>query len=189
MGQDGDDMEVKTEHNPTRNENTGSRRTLLWRGLGMAAGATVISRTNAARGQAICFPTASELFFEYDTATNQALTAIIQEIKDFTTKLDRLAERIANAPDFTGDLKEDAELAAHLHDLELESLRTERRAYARWIKGIELQIDALRAQETPKKKPDAASEQLTLDGKNALLKLSAAEVTREFEQLKKKIKK
>ena len=180
---------MKIEDNSARNEETGTRRALLWRGLGMAVGATAISGTQAAHGQAICFPTASELFFEYDAATSQALTAIIQEIKDSTTKLDGLAEQIADAPDFTGELKEDAELAALLHDLELESLKTERRAYTRWIKGIDLQINALRAQETPKKKPDAPSEQLTLDGKNALLKLSAAEVTREFEQLKKKLKK
>jgi hypothetical protein len=189
MSGDSDGMEMKIESNSAPYQNTRTRRALLWRGLGMAAGATAISGTKAAHGQAICFPTASELFFEYDAATSQALTAIVQEIKDFTTKLDGLAEQIASAPDFTGELKGDAELAALLHDLELESLKTERRAYARWIKGIELQINALRAQETPKKKPDAPSEQLTLDGKTALLKLSAAEVARELEQLKKKTKK
>lgn len=190
MSRDKDGLEGRIDHdNSARVENTGTRRALLYRGVGVAAGAAAIFGGKTAHGQAICFPTASELFFEYDPATSQALTAVIQEIKELTAKLDQLAEQIASAPDFVGDPKQDAELAALLHDLELESLRTERRAYARWIKGVELQIHALLAQETPKKKPDAASEQLTLDGKSALLKLSAAEVSRELEQLKKKTKK
>src|SRR6476469_8700336 len=97
MSRDKDGLEGRIDHdNSARVENTGTRRALLCRGVGVAAGATAIFGSKTAHGQAICFPTASELFFEYDPATSQALTAVIQEIKQLTAKLDQTAEQIAS---------------------------------------------------------------------------------------------